>query len=658
MTTPTRPLLAALASCLLLMTGSASAMSSVSGPDVSSYQHPSGQTISWGSAKASGSATFGFVKASEGPGYTNPYFASDFAGMAAAGMIRGAYHFASPSTSAAAQAQHFVDVTGTLHQKGDLPPVLDLETSGGLSPTALIAWTQSYLQTIKTLTGRNAIIYTGPYFWQTAMANSGAFSGYPLWIATYGPAPQIPGGWSTYTFWQYTSSATLPGVTGAVDMSVFNGTLASLQALANGVTSAAPTPPVGSLDAATWNGSAVVAAGWTIDPATANPINVAVSVDGGAATVALANTSRPDVAYYYPRYGASHGYAVAVPATAGAHSVCVTALGIGGTTTKFTCRTVTVPVAKPIGAFDAVTWNGTAVNVSGWAIDPVMASPTNVSVSVDGGAATVALANTSRPDVAHYYPMYGPSHGYSVAVPAAAGPHSVCVTAVTAAASRTSFGCRNITVPASKPFGAFDAVTWNGSAMVAAGWAVDPNSTAPIPVSVSVDGATPRTGTASTVRADVARVFPAYGTNHGYAVTVPATPGPHSVCVTAVNVGAGTVDTPLGCRTFTVPTASPFGHLDTVSWNGSALVARGWAIDPNTSAPISVAVSVDGATRTRTANVLRSDVGGVYPASGPNHGFSVAVRSTRGTHSMCVTALNTGAGTLDTPLGCRTVTVP
>ncbi len=185
-----RHLLTCLGACLVLVLSPASAIASIGGPDVSSYQHPQGYNVDWGSAHTSGGADFGFVKATEGAGYTNPYFASDFAAMASVGMVRGAYHYAQPSTSALTQAQHFVAVAGTLGQPGDLPPVLDLEISGGLSPAALIAWTQTYVQAIKQLTGRDVMIYTGPYFWQTAMADTSVFSGYPLWIATYGSAPR------------------------------------------------------------------------------------------------------------------------------------------------------------------------------------------------------------------------------------------------------------------------------------------------------------------------------------------------------------------------------------------------------------------------------------------------------------------------------------
>ena len=635
-------------------------MASVSGPDVSSYQHPQGYNVDWGSAYTNGGAAFGFVKATEGDGYTNPYFATDFAGMASAGMVRGAYHYAQPSTGALTQAQHFVAVAGTLGRPGDLPPVLDLETSGGLSPAALITWTQTYVQAIKQLTGRDAMIYTGPYFWQTAMANTSAFSGYPLWIATYGSAPQVPGGWSYYTFWQYTNAASMPGIPGPVDMNVFNGSMERLLALANEASTPPPPLPIGSLDAAAWTGSALAVAGWALEPGTTTPITVTVTVDASTATTTTASAPRADVGHYYPTAGPDHGYSLTVPADPGPHQVCVTANTTGAPSPRLGCQTVTVPASLPIGSLDGVVWTGSALAVAGWAIDPDTTSPITMSVTIDGTTAMTATAAAARADVGRYYPSYGPNHGYSLTLPAAPGPHQVCVTANNIGAGTTSpqLGCRTLTVPASTPIGSLDGVGWTGSTLAVGGWAIDPDTTSPITVTVTVDGHTVTTASATAARADIGRYYPAYGPNHGYSLTVPAAPGVHQVCVTANNIGAGTTSPQLGCRTLTVPTSTPIGSLDGVGAVGHAVSVAGWAIDPDLTSPTTVTVTIDGhAATTATANTVRTDVARYYPSYGPNHGFSLTVPAAPGSHKVCVTANNIGAGTTSPQLGCRTLTV-
>ena len=241
----------------LVALGAPSASASVFGPDVSSYQHVTGYTLDWGQAHAAGGAAFAFVKATESASYTNPSFARDFATLANLGMMRGAYHFASPSggtdaqiiASATSQATYFLSAVGPLNHPGDLPPVLDLEQSGGLKPDKLALWTQTWLSRVQQGTGRRPMIYAGSYFWATAMAGSRAFSGYPLWTAGYFVNQPTPfGGWTSWTFWQYTDQATLPGFSAPVDMSMFNGTTADLARLANNAADpgatwiAAPSP--------------------------------------------------------------------------------------------------------------------------------------------------------------------------------------------------------------------------------------------------------------------------------------------------------------------------------------------------------------------------------------------------------------------------------
>jgi GH25 family lysozyme M1 (1,4-beta-N-acetylmuramidase) len=201
------------------------------GIDVSRWQHEA--SINWDKVRADG-VTFAFIKATEGTNYVNEYFAGDWAGTRRNGIYRGAYHFARPSVgSAARQARYFVRHAGTFDFAGDLPPVLDLESDGGLGVAALKRWTRTWLTTVHDLTGRTPIIYTGPYFWESELGNTTGFRSYPLWVAHYSTSsPMVPGGWSRWTFWQRTSTGRIDGIRGAVDINRFNGTRAQLAALA------------------------------------------------------------------------------------------------------------------------------------------------------------------------------------------------------------------------------------------------------------------------------------------------------------------------------------------------------------------------------------------------------------------------------------------
>ena len=94
------------------------------GPDVSGWQHPAGGGINWAAVRGAG-ASFAFVKASEGTGYTSPYYRSDTAGARAQGLYVGGYHFARPRlpiSTAATEAIYFANIIGDVRGHGWLPP--------------------------------------------------------------------------------------------------------------------------------------------------------------------------------------------------------------------------------------------------------------------------------------------------------------------------------------------------------------------------------------------------------------------------------------------------------------------------------------------------------------------------------------------------------
>lgn len=86
----------------------------VKGIDISRYQ---GEP-DWEAVAADG-WKFAFIKATEGTSILNPEFAQQYEGSYDAGLIRGAYHFATPDTSSGrAQANYFVDHGGDWSSDG------------------------------------------------------------------------------------------------------------------------------------------------------------------------------------------------------------------------------------------------------------------------------------------------------------------------------------------------------------------------------------------------------------------------------------------------------------------------------------------------------------------------------------------------------------
>ena len=201
----------------------------VKGIDVSYYNG----SINWTTVANAGYG-FAIVRVSDGANFQDPKFSQYYNGAQAAGMVRGAYQFFRPAQSTTAQANLMIAAIGTLGP-GDLPPILDVEADGGLSPSTVAAHIRSWVDMVKSATGVNPIIYTGKYFWRDQVGGPSSFVTNPLWIAQYTTlCPDLPSPWSTWAFWQYKDTGKVSGITGDVDMDTFNGTLDELKALAGG----------------------------------------------------------------------------------------------------------------------------------------------------------------------------------------------------------------------------------------------------------------------------------------------------------------------------------------------------------------------------------------------------------------------------------------
>jgi lysozyme len=218
-------LAAALASC-----AGARAAAYAEGIDVSHYQG----TIQW--TQAAATSTFAFAKATEGTSLVDITYPINRIGAESVGVKFGAYHFARPSGSgdaaitadAIAEADFFLSIAQP--QPGELPPVLDLETTGGLKPADLMTWTTAWLEEVKARLGVQPIVYTSPNFWKNSLGDSGllGLNGYPLWVAhwTSASSPLVPGdnwGGAGWTFWQWSSHERVPGISTQVDRDRFRG---------------------------------------------------------------------------------------------------------------------------------------------------------------------------------------------------------------------------------------------------------------------------------------------------------------------------------------------------------------------------------------------------------------------------------------------------
>ncbi len=206
------------------------------GIDVSSYQGD----IDWPQVYNAG-YRFAFVRASWGnqipPVYIDDYFETNMQNGHAAGMLIGAYHFAYPEyTDPVSEAHHFLNVAEDYLIEGYLRPGLDLEDDPGfdsypyrLGKEALSNWVHEWMNTVKNETGIEPIIYVNSHYANNYLDTS--IADYDLWIAHWTYNPDIPpntGVWDSWDFWQYSDSGSVPGISGDVDLDVFNGDMSRL----------------------------------------------------------------------------------------------------------------------------------------------------------------------------------------------------------------------------------------------------------------------------------------------------------------------------------------------------------------------------------------------------------------------------------------------
>lgn len=173
---------------------------------------------------------YAFLKAFENS--VDPKFQTRWASMKDHGIIRGAYDFFHPGHDPLDQANRFLKAVGPL-SPGDLPCVLDWESTDGVPASHDRENALIWLHRVKDGTGKTPIIYTGPYFAQ-ALALDAQFAQYPLWVAHYGvKCPLVPAPWKKWTFWQTSETGSVPGIPGHTDLDVFNGTLEDLRKFVN-----------------------------------------------------------------------------------------------------------------------------------------------------------------------------------------------------------------------------------------------------------------------------------------------------------------------------------------------------------------------------------------------------------------------------------------
>ena len=172
--------------------------------------------------------TFAFIKATQGI-TQDPFYQKHLENARKHHVIIGAYHFFTIGDDINAQITNFTQLVKI--SKGDLPPVLDIESECS-DQKAYIAKLKKYgvkrmqddaikwLIAVESYYGIKPIIYTSEV-WKKHFLADKRFDSYDFWISRYyNVEPKKENKW---IFWQRTCKAVPHGYNGEIDVNIYNG---------------------------------------------------------------------------------------------------------------------------------------------------------------------------------------------------------------------------------------------------------------------------------------------------------------------------------------------------------------------------------------------------------------------------------------------------
>ncbi|HZK03458.1 MAG TPA: GH25 family lysozyme [Bacteroidaceae bacterium] len=162
---------------------------------------------------------FVFIKATEGGNHKDTRYENNIEAARSQGFTCGSYHFYNPGTSPNRQAEFFIK--NVTVQKGDLPPVVDIEKKGA-NKAALQRELLVWLDIVEEYYGIQPIIYTNYKFKKRYLDNP-QFDRYHFWIAHY-YVDNIDKD-CDWIFWQFSDRGRIDGIKEHTDINVFRGSI-------------------------------------------------------------------------------------------------------------------------------------------------------------------------------------------------------------------------------------------------------------------------------------------------------------------------------------------------------------------------------------------------------------------------------------------------
>ncbi|HWB54199.1 MAG TPA: LamG-like jellyroll fold domain-containing protein, partial [Tepidisphaeraceae bacterium] len=206
------------------------------GIDVSSVQGTI--TLSdWQEVKSAGEQ-FVYASVSQGNEMVDPNGLTNLANASEAGLLVGAYHYATPSTAqndAVSEANWFLSQAGQYIGVGYLRPVVGINSGSSMGATALTDWVNTFCQTVFDATGIDPVIscstdYASNDFNSLATSHSLGIGDLSGQNPTTAGSPTTTGVWAGHwDFWLYSVTGSVNGISGHVDLDVYNGDISLLE---------------------------------------------------------------------------------------------------------------------------------------------------------------------------------------------------------------------------------------------------------------------------------------------------------------------------------------------------------------------------------------------------------------------------------------------
>ena len=187
----------------------------IHGIDLSHYQGE----VFWEAVGENTKMAYVYLKATEGGDWIDDRYENNIELAHLHGLKVGSYHFYRPRTDQRQQLENFK--VQCLPGEQDLIPMIDIETTSGLSTDEFCDSLFKFLSLVEEAYKQKPLLYTFTNFYNKHLV--GKIDNYKLMIAQYTDTEPVLADERDITLWQYTAKGRIMGISGYVDKSRFMG---------------------------------------------------------------------------------------------------------------------------------------------------------------------------------------------------------------------------------------------------------------------------------------------------------------------------------------------------------------------------------------------------------------------------------------------------